>query len=250
LDLTQYKIDKNSKAPLYLQVEDIISDILSSEPYNEGAKLPNELEISEKLCVSRNTVRKAMDSLLHKNLIIRKKNRGTFKNLDNQRIKTTLNNWYSFNEDMKQQHKEFKSFEHTVSTCKASLEVSRKLKISQNSQIVKLLRVKGYLEPEFYVESYFHPDLNISIKELKENRLLQLYQFLEKKFDINIVLSEEEISSTLPADEAKKLLNLKEKVIPIMIRKMLIYDKDNNKIAYSIGYYLANRFAFNLNISR
>ena len=250
MDLTQYKIEKNSKAPLYLQVEDIIGDILSRKPYIEGAKLPNELEISEKLCVSRNTVRKAMDSLLHKNLIIRKKNRGTFKNLDDQRIKTTLNNWYSFNEDMKQQNKEFKSFEHTVSTCKASLEVSRKLEINQDSQIVKLLRVKGYLEPEFYVESYFHPDLDILTNELEENRSMQLYQFLEKKFDINIVLSEEEISAIMPTNEARKLLNLKEKIIPIMIRKMLIYDKDNNKIAYSIGYYLANRFAFNLNISR
>jgi len=250
LDLSQYIIDKNSKAPLYLQVEEIISDILSKEPYSLGEKLPNELEISEKLSISRNTVRKAMDTLLNKNLIIRKKNRGTFKNLDDQRIKTTLNNWYSFNDDMKKQNKEFKSFEHIVSTCKASTEVSNKLEISPNSKIIKLLRVKGYLEPELYVESYFHPNLNLLVKELEENKSLQLYHFLEKKFDIKIVLSQEEISASLPSDEAKRYLILKEKIVPIMIRKMLIYDKDNNKIAYSIGYYLSNRFVFNLNISR
>jgi len=250
LHLSQYSINKDSKAPLYLQVEEIISDILSQKPYSLGEKLPNELEISEKLSVSRNTVRKAMDTLLNKNLIIRKKNRGTFKNLDDQRIKTTLNNWYSFNDDMKKQNKEFKSFEHIVSTSRASTEVSSKLDICSNSKVIKLLRVKGYLEPELYVESYFHPDLNLSIKELEENRLLQLYHFLEQKFDINIVLSQEEISASLPSDEAKKYLLLKEKIVPIIIRKMLIYDRDNNKIAYSIGYYLSNRFVFNLNISR
>ena len=109
MELNQ-SIDKNSNTPLHMQVENIISDMLLLEPYGSGAKLPNEIELADKLGVSRNTVRKAMDSLLHKNLIIRKKNRGTFKNRDNFPIKTTLNNWYSFNEDMKRQNRDFKLF--------------------------------------------------------------------------------------------------------------------------------------------
>ena len=40
------------------------------------------------------------------------------------------------------------------------------------------------------------------------------------------------------------------KISLVLIRKMLIHDEDGLKIAYFIGYYLANKFVFNLNISR
>ena len=73
MHLSHYYIDKDAKTHLYLQVEEILSDLLRHEPYTSGEKLPNELEISTQLNVSRNTVRKAMYGLLNKNLIIRKK---------------------------------------------------------------------------------------------------------------------------------------------------------------------------------
>ena len=248
--LSQFYIDKEAKTPLYLQVEEIIGELLLKEPYSSGEKLPNELEISKELNVSRNTVRKAMYGLINKNLIIRKKNRGTFKNIDDSRIRTTLNNWYSFNEDMKKQNRDFKLFEHNTSTCKPNSEVYEKLHTKPNKKIIRLLRVKGYLEPELYVESFFHPDLNLGAQELKDGNIVQLYKFLEERLEIKIVFSQEEISASMPSDEIRKYLSIKDKISPVLIRKMLIHDENGAKIAYSIGYYLANKFVFNLNISR
>ncbi len=250
LNLSQYYIDKELKTPLYLQVEEIIGELLLKEPYSLGEKLPNELEISKELSVSRNTVRKAMYGLINKNLIIRKKNRGTFKNIDDSRIRTTLNNWYSFNEDMKKQNRDFKLFEHSVCACRPKSEVYDKLHTKANKEIIRLLRVKGYLEPELYVESFFHPDTNLDIKELQDGNITQLYKFLEERLKVKIVFSQEEISASMPSDEIKKHLVIKDKETPVLIRKMLIHDEDGAKLAYSIGYYLANRFVFNLNISR
>ncbi|HIP61842.1 MAG TPA: GntR family transcriptional regulator [Sulfurovum sp.] len=250
MSLSQYYIDKDSKAPLYLQVEDIISDLLLNEPYKSGDKLPNEIEISDRLGVSRNTVRKAMYGLINKNLIVRKKNRGTFKNIENQRIKTTLNNWYSFNEDMKSQKKDFKIFEYIPSYIEPSKEVCEKLSIKPNKKIIRLLRAKGYLEPEQYVESYFHPDLGLELAEIQSQEIMKLYEFLEDRLDIKIVFSHEEISASVLTEEMQRHLSVLDESIPVIIRKMLIHDEDGKKIAYSIGYYLSNRFVFNLNISR
>jgi GntR family transcriptional regulator len=231
-------------------VEEIINDLLRTEPYSSGAKLPNELEISTELNVSRNTVRKAMYGLINKNLIVRKKNRGTFKQTDAERIKTTLNNWYSFNEDMKSQKKDFKLFEHTVSNIIPSEEVSDKLHTPPNKKIIKLLRTKGYVEPEQFVESYFHPDLGLTFEEIEGKKIMKLYQFLEERLGIKIVFSHEEISATMPTEAMRKHLPAADDTNPIIIRKMLIHDEDGNKIAYSIGYYLSSRFVFSLNISR
>lgn len=250
MDVSSYVIDKNSPTPLYMQVEDIIGNLLLTKPYSLGEKLPNELDISEQLNVSRNTVRKAMDRLINKNLIIRKKNRGTFKNINDEKIRTTLNNWYSFNDEMKKQNRDFKIFTNVVSINEAPLEVSEKLGIPPDRKLISLLRVKGYLEPELYFESYLHPDLNISLDELQNNEIIQLYYFLEQRLNIKIVLSQEEISATMPSEKMKKHLNINDDRIPVIIRKMLIYDEHHNAIAYSIGCYLSNKFVFSLKISR
>jgi GntR family transcriptional regulator len=250
MDLSNYYINKDSKVPLYLQVEGILGDLLRHEPYSSGDKLPNELEISNELNVSRNTVRKAMYGLINKNLIVRKKNRGTFKQQDSERIKTTLNNWYSFNEDMKSQKKDFRLFEYSVTSIIPSQEIANKLDTPPNKKIIKLLRTKGYVEPELFVESYFHPDLNLKIEDMEETSIMKLYQFLEEKLSIKIVFSHEEISATMPTDDIKQHLAAANDTNPIILRKMLIHDEDGNKIAYSIGYYLSSRFVFSLNISR
>ncbi len=250
MSLSRYYVDKTSSTPLYKQVEEIVSELLTKEPYSKGAKLPNEMEISQKLNVSRNTVRKAMYSLIDKNLIIRKKNRGTFKNIEDNRVKTTLNNWYSFNDDMQRQNRKFKLFKYSVSFVKADFEVYEKFKIKPNRKIVKLVRVKGYLEPELYVKSYFHPDLNLEIEDLNGGNIIKLYEFLEDKLDIKILFSQEEIMASMPSLEIKKYLSFKDEKTPVLIRKMLIHDQNGRKIAYSVGYYMSDRFVFDLHISR
>jgi len=250
MHLRDYCVDKEAKTPLYLQVEEILSDLLRHEPYASGEKLPNEWEISEELDVSRNTVRKAMYGLLNKNLIVRKKNRGTFKNTEDERIKTTLNNWYSFNEDMQRQKREFKLYEYQVERVRPPSEIRDKLDIPSNKKIIKLLRAKGYLEPEQYVESYFHPDLDLDEEEIGRLRIMKLYQFLEEKLAIKIVFSHEEISAMMPDETIRSHLPAADDRTPIIVRKMLIHDEDGNKVAYSIGYYLSSRFVFSLNISR
>jgi DNA-binding GntR family transcriptional regulator len=79
---------------------------------------------------------------------------------------------------------------------------------------------------------------------------LKLYYFLEERLNIKIVSSQEDIMAQMPTREAVRFLNIKSKSLPLLVRKMLIYDEKGEKIAYSIGYYLSNRFVLNLEISR
>jgi GntR family transcriptional regulator len=55
----------------------MMRQLIAEPPYCDGEFLPKEVEISENLGVSRNTVRFAISKLVHEGLLIRRKGIGT-----------------------------------------------------------------------------------------------------------------------------------------------------------------------------
>ena len=58
------KLDHNSDKPLHIQAEEILRRLIESEEYKNGKLFPNEVELSEQLHISRNTLRQAINSCL------------------------------------------------------------------------------------------------------------------------------------------------------------------------------------------
>lgn len=58
------KIDHDSNKPLHLQAEEILRNLIDSEEYKNGKFLPNEVELSQTLNISRNTLRQAINKLV------------------------------------------------------------------------------------------------------------------------------------------------------------------------------------------
>ena len=71
------KIDHNNPKPLHIQAEEILRQLIESEEYKNGKLLPNEVELSEQLNISRNTLRQAINKLVFEGLLSRKKGVGT-----------------------------------------------------------------------------------------------------------------------------------------------------------------------------
>ena len=70
-------IDHNSNKPLHIQAEEILRNLIDSDEYKDGKYLPNEIELSQKLNISRNTLRQAINKLVFEGLLVRKKGVGT-----------------------------------------------------------------------------------------------------------------------------------------------------------------------------
>ena len=66
------------KTPQYKRIERDISEKISSGYYSVGNSLPTEQELGKQYGVSRVTVRKALDNLVAKDLLIRTPGVGTF----------------------------------------------------------------------------------------------------------------------------------------------------------------------------
>ncbi len=73
-----FKIDHQSRLPLYDQIERNLRDLIINGKLNPGEMVPSEWELVELYSVSRLTVRKALDELVHQNWLERKHGVGTF----------------------------------------------------------------------------------------------------------------------------------------------------------------------------
>lgn len=70
-------LDHDSYIPLYMQAEMFLRELIQDPQYHDGKLLPDEVALADGMGVSRNTVRQAMDRLVHEGVLSRKKGVGT-----------------------------------------------------------------------------------------------------------------------------------------------------------------------------
>ncbi|MFI5160103.1 MAG: GntR family transcriptional regulator [Sphingobacteriales bacterium] len=73
----KYAIDHKSPVPLHSQAEELLRQIIRDPEYKGGKILPNEVDLSKQLAISRTTLRQAINKLVFEGLLIRKKKTGT-----------------------------------------------------------------------------------------------------------------------------------------------------------------------------
>jgi GntR family transcriptional regulator len=78
------RLAASGSGPLYRQVKRELQALVERGAYAPGDTLPSEPEIAEALGVSIGTLRRAVDELVHDNLLVRRQGRGTFVALHNQ----------------------------------------------------------------------------------------------------------------------------------------------------------------------
>ena len=104
------KLDERSGAPLYLQLQRVLRSAIERHVLAPDEALPPERDLAEAYNVSRVTVRKALDGLVHARLLTRRQGAGTFVAARVEKNFATIS---SFTEDMlsrgRQPHSEWLS---------------------------------------------------------------------------------------------------------------------------------------------
>ena len=70
--------DRSSDTPLYVQLKERIVMVIASQILDTTTPLPQELEIAERLGLSRSTVRRCFQDLVREGRVVRKRGQGTF----------------------------------------------------------------------------------------------------------------------------------------------------------------------------
>lgn len=239
------QINHSSNVPLHYQVEELLRKMIASPEFKNGAFFPKEVELANRLGVSRNTVRQATNKLQHEGLITRKKGVGT-TTTNRKPLATGLDHWYSFTQEMKEKGIHVINLELKIEWVVPEKKVADFFSIPKNKKVLKLSKLKGTQgDTIVYFESYFHPRIGMNEKDDFD---IPLYPMMEQKYGIIVVRSMENISAMKAGAFAKKLKVAAAE--PVLYRERFVYDIGERPIEYNVGYYRSDKFIYSIDIKK
>ncbi len=239
------QIDHNSSTPLHIQTEMLLRELIKKKEYQEGKLLPNEVELSSHLGISRNTLRQAISKLVNEGILSRKKGYGT--TVSTKGVFGRAKNWLSFSQEMKALGISVHNFELHISWVIPEKAVLSFFDLKPSSRVLCLERLRGKENfPFVYFVSYFNPSIGMTGNE---DFSKPLYEILEEKYKVRASLSYEELTAIKAPQNIYKKLNIAADE-PVLFRKRLVYDESKNPIEFNYGYYRGDSFVYTVESER
>ena len=238
-------IDHNSSVPLHIQAEELLRKMIEDPQFRNGKFLPNEVDLSKQLQISRTTLRQALNKLVYEGLLVRKKGIGT--KVSEKTVSSKSMNWKSFSQEMAARGIPIRNFELHISWIKPQEELVHFFDIKPEQKVLKLERLRGRPEGPFvYFVSYFHPSIGLTGEEDFKR---PLYEILEQDYKVVATLSKEEISAKAADNFIAGKLEI-DAGGPILFRKRFVYDQDERPIELNLGYYKSDSFIYTVESRR
>ena len=153
-------LDRNGPIPLYFQVAQRLEDGIRDGVLPPGARLENEISLAKRLSVSRPTVRRAIQEVVDKGLLVRRRGVGTqvVKSHVTRPVELT-----SFYNDLKNAKLDPKTqvLEHRLMAANSS--IAEKLGVSVGDEVLFIRRVRSTGDtPVAILKTTFHQHLMTS----------------------------------------------------------------------------------------
>jgi GntR family transcriptional regulator len=230
-----FELNRKSDLPLYKQICENIKKNVETGELKSGDKIPSEYELAKEYCVSRMTVRQAINELIRDRVLVRKRGSGTFvaeKNI--QRIfKPGIVT--GFFEDFSENGILLVSKVIENSIVNAPKKIAAAMGIPENSQVCRLTRLREIDgQPVVLDESYLDISLWPYIKD-EDFTLCSLFRYINNIVGVPPKSSEVSIHSTSASQEVARLLQLVTGS-PILIALMINKFSDNRVLQVGCLY--------------
>ncbi|HEV7252742.1 MAG TPA: GntR family transcriptional regulator [Mesorhizobium sp.] len=192
--------------PLYLQIKELLVQRIAKGEWGPGELLPSEMRLASEFGVHQGTVRKALDELAARNLVVRHQGKGTFVSAVGMR-----HNPYHFfrmrprDNVLERPTTEFLSVERGA----ASAAERETLRMDAGwSEVVRAVKLRKYDGKPIIVERIAYPaDLFPGLDELLATlRPDTTYGLLEERYRVLIARVSERLSAIAASTEDAALL--------------------------------------------
>lgn len=231
-------LDRNGPVPLYFQVSQRLESAIRTGVIEPGARLENELSIAEKLTLSRPTIRRAIQQLVDKGLLVRRRGIGTQVVHGQVTRQVELTSLY---EDLQSAHHEptTRVLEHRTEP--ASDTVAEKLGVAAGSDVIYFRRQRSTDgTPVAVLENYLPVEFDYITTEQLERR--GLYQLLRTK-GVTIRIANQKIGARRAQGDESELLGL-DKGGPVLTMERVAYDNSGRAIEFGHHCYRPDLYSF------
>lgn len=237
-------LDRNSPIPLYFQLSKILEEKILSGTLSPGDRLENEVSICERLNLSRPTVRKAIEELVDKGLLVRRRGLGTQVVHGQVTRGVELTSLY---DDLLRAGKKPTTKLLELKLVKADAVVAEALGVGVGEKVVFLHRLRGAGKtPVAVMQNWIHPRFQ---QLLNESDLLGesgLYQWLRIQ-GASIQVAKQKIGARRANPEEASLLEL-DRNAPVLTMDRTAFDNTGIPLEYGHHCYRTDLYSFEFTI--
>jgi GntR family transcriptional regulator len=236
--LIDFAVDRSSPVPLYYQLAPQLEGAIEHGRLSPGSLLGNEIELAGRLGLSRPTVRQAIQSLVDKGLLVRRRGVGT--QVVHSQVKRPLE-LSSLYDDLQAAGQSPATHVRRNEVQPASTEVAAALGIAEGSDVVVLERLRStYGEPMAYMTNYLPTDLlDLGTDKLEATGLYRLL----RGAGVTLHSAQQAIGARSATAEESELL-AEEAGAALLTMRRTTYDDKGRAVEYGTHIYRASRYAF------
>ncbi|MCX3062413.1 GntR family transcriptional regulator [Streptomyces sp. GXMU-J5] len=235
-------IDRSSPVPLYFQVARQLQELIESGVLRPGARLENEIALAEELGLSRPTMRQAMQHLVDKGLLARRRGVGT--QVVNSRVRRPIE-LTSLHEDLERGGRRPRTEVLSLRTEPADAEVAAALRIEPGTDVLALRRLRhADDEPIALMRNHLPADL-VTLDE-RELGAQGLYRLL-RRAGVTPSTADQTIGARRATATEARLLT-EARGATLLTAERVSFDTTGRAVEYGSHVYRASVYSFEMTL--
>jgi DNA-binding GntR family transcriptional regulator len=235
-------VDRASPVPLYFQVAQELERAIGDGRLRPGSRLDNEIELAERLGLSRPTVRRAIQHLVEQGLMVRKRGVGTQVVHAKVRRSVELTSLY---DDLVAGGQDPTTEVLAIGIEPAPAPVALALGVAEGDPVLAIERLRRARdEPLAVLRNYLPPDL----APLTETELTRhgLYQLL-REAGIGLRIASQTIGARSASTVEARMLG-ERRGAPLLTMTRTTYDDTGRTVEHAHHLYRASMYTFELTL--
>ncbi|MFD3571902.1 GntR family transcriptional regulator [Streptomyces sp. NPDC058671] len=231
-------MDRSSPVPLYFQLAGQLEDAVANGTLTPGTLLGNEIDLATRLGLSRPTVRQAIQTLVDKGLLVRRRGIGTQVVHSTVRRPLELSSLYD-DLDAAGQLPATRVLVHRVEP--AAAPVAAALRVPEGSDVLYLERLRtAHGEPMAYLRNHLPAGLVEADTERLEST--GLYRML-RAAALTLHSARQAVGARAATAAEAALLDEPEGA-PLLTMERVTFDDTGRAVEYGSHLYRATRYSF------
>jgi DNA-binding GntR family transcriptional regulator len=235
-------VDRSSPVPLYFQLAEQLEAAIVAGALTPGSRLENEVQLAGRCGLSRPTVRQAIQHLVDRGLLVRKRGVGT--QVVQAQVKRPIE-LTSLYDDLAAAQRAPRTRVLELVTVPASDEIAKDLGLPPGTDVVRMRRLRlSDSEPLALMTNH----LPTGIVDLTAERLERhgLYEIL-RAAGVNLRIANQTIGAR-GATTAEAALLDERRGVPLLTMTRTAFDDKGRAVEYATHTYRASRYSFTLTL--